>query len=164
MPLALVGYHFGPEVELYQQICGKRAGYIQARLDALARAQAQAPPGQLLEEIVRAFVLPVLQLARTAEGRNFLRLIARGNSDELHEDDPRIERRSRSENRPGDVDRAGPVLVSFITEGIRGACKPPRHRPPPPGEAGPADLGRVPHAALAEPLIRHRPTRAARAV
>jgi AcrR family transcriptional regulator len=170
VPLALVGYYFGPKVELYQQIYRERAGYIQIRLAALAQAQALASPGELLEEIVKAFVLPVLDVAASANGRHFLRLIARGINDQLAEDevvvrelfdplalafidalhqalpqssratvtwcyqfalgalllhvnDKRIERLSLGENRPGDDAVAGPVLVRFITEGLRGACR-----------------------------------------
>lgn len=169
VPLALVGYYFGPKAELYQQIYRERAGYIQARLAALARAQDQAAPGRLLDEIVKAFVLPVLTVAASADGRHFLRLMARGMSDQLEEDeavirelfdplahafidalktalpqasrgkvawcyqfalgalllhvtDTRIERLSLGENRAGDEDSAGPLLVRFVTAGIRGAC------------------------------------------
>jgi AcrR family transcriptional regulator len=172
VPLALVGYYFGPKVELYQQIYRERAGYIQIRLAALAQAQALASPGELLEEIVKAFVLPVLDVAASVDGRHFLRLIARGINDQLAEDevvvrelfdplaqafiaalnqalpqssratvtwcyqfalgalllhvnDKRIERLSLGENRPGDAAVAGPVLVRFITEGLRGACRVP---------------------------------------
>jgi len=85
--LALVGYYFGPKAELYQQIYRERAGYIEARLAALAKAQEQAPQGQLLDEIVKAFVLPVLAVAASADGRHFLRLMARGMSDQLEEDE-----------------------------------------------------------------------------
>lgn len=174
VPLALVGYYFGPKSELYQQIYRERAAYFQVRLNDLAKAQQEAPAGQLLEAIVRAFVLPVLRVAASAEGRNFLRVISRGINDQLDEDegmvrelfdpsahafidaigqalprasrdtvawcyqfalgamlmnvnDTRIERLSLGENRLGDVDSAGPVLVRFITDGIRGACGAARH-------------------------------------
>ncbi len=174
VPLALVGYYFGPKAELYQQIYRERAGYIEARLAALAKAQEQAAPTRLLEEIVKAFVLPVLAVAASADGRHFLRLMARGMSDQLAEDetvirelfdplahafidalhralpgasrgtvawcyqfalgalllhvnDTRIERLSFGENQAGDGEAAGPLLVRFITAGIRGACGTPRH-------------------------------------
>lgn len=174
VPLALVGYYFGPKVELYQHIFRERAGYIQARLNALAKAQQEAPPEQQLEEIVKAFVLPVLDVAASTDGRHFLRLLARSMSDQLAEDDAvirelfdplahafidalagvqpratrstvawcyqfalgalllhvnddRIERLSLGENRRGDEDTAGPLLLRFITEGVRGACSSPTH-------------------------------------
>jgi len=169
VPLALVGYYYGPKVSLYHEIYRQRAGYIGERLEALANAQRDAAPGQLLEEIVKAFVLPVLKVAASPEGRNFLRLLSRGMSDHLAEDEPvirelfdplahafidamsaavpqaqrgqvawcyqfalgallhhvideRIERLSHGENRPGDSEGAGPLLVQFVANGIRGAC------------------------------------------
>lgn len=87
VPLALVGYYFGPKAELYQQIYRERSGYIQARLAALAKAQEEAAPGQLLDEIVKAFVLPVLTVAASEDGRHFLRLMARGMNEQLEEDE-----------------------------------------------------------------------------
>jgi AcrR family transcriptional regulator len=169
VPLALVGYYYGPKVSLYHEIYRQRAGYIHERLEALAHAQRAAAPGQLLEEIVKAFVLPVLKVAASVEGRNFLRLLSRGISDHLAEDEPvirelfdplahafidalaaavprahrgqiawcyqfalgallhhviddRIERLSLGENQPGNSASAGPLLVQFIANGIRGAC------------------------------------------
>jgi len=174
VPLALVGYYYGPKLELYHEIYYQRAGYIEQRLESLARAQREAPVGQQLEAIVTAFVLPVLQVAATPDGRLFLRLMARGINDGLAEDDAvvrelfdplahafidalaqvapqatrgtlawcyqfalgamlhhvtdeRVERLSRGENRPDDEATAGPLLVRFITEGMRGVCCPPPH-------------------------------------
>lgn len=174
VPLALVGYYYGPKVDLYHEIYRQRAGYVQERLDLLARVQQQAAPDQLLEDIVKAFVLPVLKVAATPDGRVFLRLMSRGMNDQVAEDEPvirelfdplahafidalkealpgaslgdaawcyqfalgallhhvideRVERLSRGENRPGDGDAAGPLLVQFITEGMRRACARPIH-------------------------------------
>ena len=174
VPLALVGYYFGPKADLYQQIYRERAGYIRARLEALATAQEQAPKGRLLEEIVKAFVLPVLAVAASPDGRNFLRLVSRSMSDQIDEDeavvrdlfdplahafidaihkasphtsrgtaawcyqfalgalilhvtDKRVERLSFGENHPDDGATAGPLLVRFITAGIRNACGPGVH-------------------------------------
>lgn len=174
VPLALVGYYYGPKVDLYHAIYRQRAGYVQERLDSLARVQKEAPPDQLLEEIVKAFVLPVLKVAATPDGRQFLRLMSRGMNDQVAEDEPvirelfdplahafiqafmdaipgatrgqaawcyqfalgallhhvideRVERLSLGENQPGDGDVAGPLLVRFITEGLRRACAAPVH-------------------------------------
>ncbi len=174
VPLALVGYYYGPKLELYHEIYHQRAGYIEQRLESLARAQREAPTGQQLEAIIAAFVLPVLQVAATPDGRLFLRLMARGINDGLAEDDAvvrelfdplahafidalaqvapqasrgtlawcyqfalgamlhhvvdeRVERLSRGENRPDDEATAGPLLVRFITEGLRGVCCPRPH-------------------------------------
>ena len=87
---ALVGYYYGPKMDLYHEIFRQRSGYIQQRLESLALAQKTAEPEHLLEEIVKAFVLPVLEVARQPEGRYFLRLIQRGMSEQLREDEALI--------------------------------------------------------------------------
>ena len=174
VPLALVGYYYGPKVDLYHEIYRQRAGFVQERLDLLAQVQRQAAPEQLLEDIVKSFVLPVLKVAATPDGRIFLRLMSRGMNDQVVEDEPvirelfdplahafiqalkdalpgasrgdaawcyqfalgallhhvideRVERLSQGENRPGDGEAAGPLLVQFITEGMRRACAQPVH-------------------------------------
>ena len=174
VPLALVGYYFGPKVDLYHAIFRERTGYIQERLQTLAQVQRDSPPAFLLDEVVRAFVLPVLEVAATPDGRVFLRVMARGITDQLAEDEPlirelfdplahafidaltravpqasrgtlawcyqfalgallhhvidaRVERLSLGENRPGDGEAAGPLLMRFIAAGIRGACAAPTH-------------------------------------
>lgn len=174
VPLALVGYYYGPKVELYHEIYRQRAGYIQERLVTLQRVQAETQPARLLEEIIKAFVLPVLKVASTPDGRIYLRLMSRGMNDHLAEDEPiikelfdplahafidalqqalpqasrgqvawcyqfalgallhhvideRVERLSLGENQPGDGESAGPLLVRFITDGIKGACAPSTH-------------------------------------
>lgn len=91
VPLALVGYYFGPKLELYHTIFREHAGYLRARLHGLAEAQVHAAPDELLTEIVKAFVLPVLDLGTSADGHTFLRLLARGMSEQLEEDRPIIE-------------------------------------------------------------------------
>lgn len=90
VPLALVRYYFGPKLDLYHAIFRERAGYIQDRLEALAEAQRHAEPAELLDEIIKAFVLPVLEVSYSPDGRVFLRLLARGMSEQLKEDEPII--------------------------------------------------------------------------
>ena len=90
VPLALVGYYFGPKADLYHTIFRERTGYIQERLQILAQVQRDSPPAFLLDEIVRAFVLPVLEVAATPDGRVFLRLMARGMTDQFAEDEALI--------------------------------------------------------------------------
>lgn len=174
VPLALVGYYYGPKLSLYHAIFRERAGYIGERLQALAEACRSEPAAARLDAIVAAFVLPTLRVASQPEGRHFLRMLARGMSDHLEEDEPiirelfdplahafidalaqalpqatrsqaawcyqfalgallhhvtdqRIERLSRGENLPGDHDNAGPLLVRFIANGMRGACAASTH-------------------------------------
>lgn len=90
VPLALVGYYFGLKAQLYQTIFRERSGYIHDRLRSLADAQRNTPAEHLLEEIVKAFVLPVLDVAATDDGRVFLRLLSRGMTEQLVEDEPVI--------------------------------------------------------------------------
>lgn len=174
VPLALVGYYYGPKLSLYHAIFRERAGYIGERLESLAAAQRDAAPGQLLEDIVKAFVLPVLKVAAQPTGQNFMRILSRGMNNHQEEDEPvirelfdplahafidalaaalpqatrsqaawcyqfalgallhhvndrRIERLSLGQNQPGDFDTSGPLLLAFITHGLRGACAAPTH-------------------------------------
>lgn len=90
VPLALVGYYYGPKLSLYHAIFRAHAGYIGVRLQSLAEAQRAAAPDQMLDEIVKAFVLPVLEVASQPTGQHFLRLLSRGMSDHLEEDEPII--------------------------------------------------------------------------
>jgi AcrR family transcriptional regulator len=90
VPLALVGYYYGPKLSLYHAIFRAHAAYIDVRLQSLKQAQQQAGPEGLLTDIVRAFALPVLQVAAQPAGRDFLRLLSRGMSDQLEEDEPII--------------------------------------------------------------------------
>ena len=84
---ALVGYYYGPKLNLYHEIFRQRAGYVQDRLVFLASAQKNAAPGELLEKLVEAFVVPALEVARDPKRRNFLRLIQRGMDEQLAEDE-----------------------------------------------------------------------------
>lgn len=88
--IALVGYYYGRKLELYHEIFRQRAGYIVERLKRLADAVAVAPKKTLLEEIVRAFVVPPLLVADDPDGYHFLRLVARGMVDQSPEDDAPI--------------------------------------------------------------------------
>jgi AcrR family transcriptional regulator len=90
VPLALVGYYYGPKLSLYHAIFRAHATYIDVRLRSLRQAQQNAAPDALLLDIVSAFVLPVLELATKPTGRDFLRLLSRGMSDQLAEDEPII--------------------------------------------------------------------------
>lgn len=170
---ALVGYYYGPKLNLYHEIFRQRAGYMQERLASLASAQSNAAPEELLEKIVEAFVVPVLKVARDPQRRNFLRLIQRGMDEQLAEDealigelfnplahafidaftvavpgarrgtaaccyqfalglllhhvgDKRIEVLSRGEFMSCDP-AAEPLLLKFITSGIRSVLAQPVH-------------------------------------
>lgn len=77
VPLALVGYYYGPKLSLYEEVFRQRAGYIQERLAALDTVWTGASSGEVLERLVRAFVTPALKVASTPDGYQFMRLVAR---------------------------------------------------------------------------------------
>lgn len=84
---ALVGYYYGSKLQLYYQIFQERSGYINQRLEMLGRILEKPRSRQSLNDIVGAFVEPVLRLASHPDGKNFLRMISRGMSDQLEEDE-----------------------------------------------------------------------------
>lgn len=84
---ALIGYYYGNKQELYHHIFHARSGYLNERLELLAKITQKAPSRQALNDIVEAFVGPVLKLAAHPDGRHFLRLISRGMTDQLAEDE-----------------------------------------------------------------------------
>jgi AcrR family transcriptional regulator len=83
--LAAVNYHFGTKEELFQSVLTRRLDPMnQARLDLLARLEAQAAPNPLpCEKILMALFVPALTLSRDPErgGTNFLRLLGRAYAD-----------------------------------------------------------------------------------
>lgn len=82
VPIALVSYHFGGKDELYRAIFTHRYGpptaERQARLDAI---DLDTPGDQTVEEIIAAFLEPILKLRHTRGSRHFARLLAREASD-----------------------------------------------------------------------------------
>jgi AcrR family transcriptional regulator len=76
VPLALVGYHYGPKHELFHAIFAHWNRTIEARVAALELAR-QAPLRGRLGAIVRAFVMPVLELRASNEGEFYALLVAR---------------------------------------------------------------------------------------
>lgn len=76
VPLALVGYHYGPKHELFHAIFAHWNGTIEQRLARLALART-APKAQRLQAIIAAFVEPVLALRASEEGESYALLVAR---------------------------------------------------------------------------------------
>ncbi len=76
VPLALVGYHYGPKHELFHAIFAHWNATIEQRLARLSVAR-QAPRARRLTEIIRAFVEPVLELRASEEGESYALLVAR---------------------------------------------------------------------------------------
>jgi AcrR family transcriptional regulator len=76
VPLALVGYYFGPKHDLFHAIFAHWNDTIQARLDALAAARAGSVRNRL-RAIIDAFIGPVLRLRASPEGEYYALLVAR---------------------------------------------------------------------------------------
>ncbi len=77
VPLALVGYYFGPKQELFHAIFEHWRGTIDERVALLKGVQQGRPKGAALRPIVQAFVEPVLRLRASAEGESYALLMAR---------------------------------------------------------------------------------------
>lgn len=77
VPLALVGYYFGPKHELFHAIFVHWQATADQRL-ALLQETTQSPgKGDRLRQVVEAFVLPVLAQRASAEGEYYAQLVAR---------------------------------------------------------------------------------------
>jgi AcrR family transcriptional regulator len=76
VPLALVGYYYGPKHELFRAIFAHWNSTIEKRLARLAEARL-APRARRLPAIIRAFVEPVLELRASDEGESYALLVAR---------------------------------------------------------------------------------------
>lgn len=77
VPLALVGYYYGPKHELFHAIFAHWNQTIEDRLAALRAVDIDACDPQTLPRIVEAFVRPVLQLRASSEGEYYALLVAR---------------------------------------------------------------------------------------
>jgi len=169
VPQGLIGYYFGSKLGLYHELFRAHIGYIQERMASLRSVLNGVPENRRLKAMTEAFVLPVLALASTGEGADFIRMVERASNDLLAEDAPlvqemfdplamafidafhsvmphasrgtvvwcyqmalgamqhaivsmRTESLSRGELANGDLRSLEPILVRFITGGIRQAC------------------------------------------
>jgi AcrR family transcriptional regulator len=87
VPLALVGYYYGPKHELFKAIFEHWNQTREERLLALRQA-ANSPTDPLtLQRIIQAFVLPVLRLRASPEGEYYALLVARQLSSNIEEVD-----------------------------------------------------------------------------
>jgi AcrR family transcriptional regulator len=84
---ALIAYYYGNKVDLYHHIFEQRSGYLKERMDLLARIMENRSSRTVLNDIIEAFVGPVLMLAQSVDGSNFLRMISRGMTEQLTEDE-----------------------------------------------------------------------------
>jgi AcrR family transcriptional regulator len=88
VPLALVGYHYGPKHELFHAIFEHWSHSIDERLAALRQIDANRPGRATLRQIIEAFTGPVIRLRASAEGEYYALLVAR----ELYHATPETDR------------------------------------------------------------------------
>ncbi|HZE92674.1 MAG TPA: TetR family transcriptional regulator [Rhizobacter sp.] len=77
VPLALVGYYFGPKHELFVAIFEHGSNSIEERLAGLRAVPDDPADPRTLPRIVEAFIKPVLALRASAEGEYHALLVAR---------------------------------------------------------------------------------------
>ncbi|OUM02184.1 TetR/AcrR family transcriptional regulator [Variovorax sp. JS1663] len=77
VPLALVGYYFGPKQELFHAIFEHWSHSIEERLAGLRAVRMDPDDTRTLPRIVEAFTAPVLALRASAEGEYYALLVAR---------------------------------------------------------------------------------------
>lgn len=77
VPLALVGYYYGPKHELFHAIFAHWNHTIEERLAALEVAAREPADPQTLTRIIEAFVAPVIRLRHSEDGRYYAQLVGR---------------------------------------------------------------------------------------
>lgn len=77
VPLALVGYYYGPKHDLFHAIFAHWNHTIEERLAALQATPRDPADPQTLPRIIEAFVGPVLRLRASAEGEYYALLVGR---------------------------------------------------------------------------------------
>ena len=77
VPLALVGYYYGPKQALFQAIFAHWNSTIEERLSALHAIALDAENPNTLPAIIAAFIGPVLRLRASNEGEYYALLVAR---------------------------------------------------------------------------------------
>ncbi|MES2512424.1 MAG: TetR/AcrR family transcriptional regulator [Pseudomonadota bacterium] len=77
VPLALVGYHYGPKHELFYAIFQHWNSTIEERMQALREVTIDPNDDETLPRIIDAFVGPVLRMRASAEGEYYALLVAR---------------------------------------------------------------------------------------
>ena len=77
VPLALVGYYFGPKHELFHAIFEHWSRSIEERLARLSAVDVDPDDTRTLPRIIEAFTAPVLALRASAEGEYYALLVAR---------------------------------------------------------------------------------------
>lgn len=82
VPQALVSYHFEGKAGLYRAIFELRSPMIvDQRLAGLQLAQTETDPDKRLELVVKALIVPMINLRNTEKNASFARILAREVSD-----------------------------------------------------------------------------------
>jgi AcrR family transcriptional regulator len=77
VPLALIGYYFGPKAQIFDAIFERWSDTTAARLSRLKEIAPGTRRADKVERIVHAFVEPVLEMRASAEGEYYATLVAR---------------------------------------------------------------------------------------
>ena len=105
-----------PEGHYYAQLVGRELAYNSQEADRVLRDFFDPMAHRFIDALHAA--LPHAARADVAWGYQFaLGALLH------HVNDQRIERLSYGQNQPGDEAAAGPLLVRFIAQGMRGACE-----------------------------------------
>ncbi|WP_241082988.1 TetR/AcrR family transcriptional regulator [Achromobacter xylosoxidans] len=89
---ALITYYFGTKQQLFKQVFLRRALFISSERMRLLDELRHAATPPTLENVVRTFLAPMLELRKSVGGRAFIRLHAR-----LHTEPPEISYPLRSQ-------------------------------------------------------------------
>jgi len=89
---ALITYYFGTKQQLFEQVFLRRALFISSERMRLLTELRQTSKQITLEQVIRTFLEPMLELRKSAGGKAFIRLHAR-----LHTEPPEISYPLRSQ-------------------------------------------------------------------